>query len=57
MATPTRSFEEDAAATCRVVGRDVGLGVGRGVERLDQPAQPNERLKRTMRAQAPWKSS
>ena len=27
------------------------------VERLDQPAQPNERLKKTMQVQAPWKRS
>ena len=25
------------------------------VARLDAPAQPNERLRRTMRAQVPWK--
>ena len=24
------------------------------LERLDQPAQPNERLRKTMRAKAPW---
>ena len=27
------------------------------LERLDQPAQPNERLKKTMQVQAPWKRS
>jgi uncharacterized protein (DUF1778 family) len=27
------------------------------LERLDQPAQPNDRLKRTMRALAPWNRS
>lgn len=25
--------------------------------RLDQPAQPNERLRKTMRSKAPWKSA
>ena len=27
------------------------------LERLEQPAQPNDRLKKTMRAQAPWNRS
>lgn len=27
------------------------------IEGLDQPAQPNERLKKSMRAQAPWNRS
>lgn len=27
------------------------------VRRLDEPAQPNERLKRTMRTRAPWERS
>jgi uncharacterized protein (DUF1778 family) len=27
------------------------------LERLDRPAQPNDRLRRTMRAKAPWAKS
>lgn len=27
------------------------------LKRLDQPAQPNERLQRTMRGQVPWKAT
>ena len=27
------------------------------LERLDQPAQPNDRLRRTMRARAPWRTA
>ena len=27
------------------------------LQRLDQPAQPNERLRKTMRSKAPWKSA
>jgi len=27
------------------------------LKRLDQPAKPNERLRRTMRSKAPWKSA
>jgi len=27
------------------------------LQRLDQPARPNERLRRTMRSKAPWKKA
>lgn len=27
------------------------------LQRLDRPAQPNERLRRTMQAKAPWKTA
>lgn len=27
------------------------------LKRLDQPAQPNERLRRTMQSKAPWKNA
>lgn len=30
---------------------------GEFLKRLDRPAQPNERLRRTMQAKAPWKTA
>ena len=30
---------------------------GEFLKRLDRPAQPNERLQRTMRSKAPWKTA
>lgn len=30
---------------------------GEFVKRLDRPAKPNERLQRTMRSKAPWKTA